>query len=285
MRNLFPSFVKYAFISALATSFVGGLTAGLGQGFDLGTQWPGPVLTMVLLAISGSFEPIHRFLTVLTSALYVAVFAYSLRIRSRVVVGLAALALAFLIATALTGRAVLLVLGGEIKPPLAFAIYPLNNSLALLTAATMALLWSLVTPVKTYSHILAYRGAAFWGFVASVSGAYILGYHKITKTPLSYSIPPALTASEIPWIIHLVAAALSVALAIYAFLKSGERDFWHWAALTSALAQPITGVLMFVGASRDPWAPGPQTALHAAFAHLLVISAFVIYARGRFGRR
>lgn len=277
--------IRFFFFSALATSFIGGLTAGLGQGFDLGTEWPGPVLTLFLKAVSGSFEPIHRFLTVLTSFLYIAVVVQAVRLRVKRILLLAGLALAFLFATAMTGRAVLLVLGGEIKPPLAFAVYPLNNSLALSAALTMALLWAYVTPQGTSARPTLFRGAAVWGFVASATGAYILGYHKIVKEPLQYSLIPSLSFEELPWALHLAAGFLATLLAVVAVALDSRRGFWHWAALLSALAQPATGIFMFFGASADPWAPGIQTAFHAAFAHLLVISAFVIYAKSRFGGR
>ncbi|MGK0548221.1 MAG: hypothetical protein ABWU84_01070 [Pyrobaculum sp.] len=54
----------------------------------------------------------------LTSFLYIAVVVQAVRLRVKRILLLAGLALAFLFATAMTGRAVLLVLGGEIKPPL-----------------------------------------------------------------------------------------------------------------------------------------------------------------------
>ncbi|MFN3803838.1 MAG: respiratory chain protein [Pyrobaculum sp.] len=273
-----PVAVRSAFISVLLVSFTGGLTAGLGHGFDLGTAWPGEPLVVLLTLIQGSLEPVHRLLTIAAGVLYVVVFALALRTGARPLVYLAATALAFLIATALTGRVVLLVLGGEVPAPWSYAVYPLNNALALAAAMSMALLASMFTPPVSTRGGYLFRGAAFWGAVASISGAYILGYHKITRTPLQYGLIP--TFDDLPWLIHLLSATVAVALAA-AGLAINKRGVWHWLLLASLLAQPATGLLMYLGASTDPWAPGPQAGLHAAFAHLFVISAFVIYVRGR----
>jgi hypothetical protein len=97
----------------LWTSFSGALTAGLGQGFDLGTEWPGALYRLIEAAAAGSFEPIHRFSTV---AAGIAVFAAALRHRRDTPL-FALGAAASLVATALTGRVVLLALGGEVPKP------------------------------------------------------------------------------------------------------------------------------------------------------------------------
>ncbi|MDT7869577.1 MAG: hypothetical protein RQ839_05330 [Thermoproteus sp.] len=68
MRRL--AFIAYLLV--IWTSFTGALTAGLGQGFDLGTAWPGALSKFLAAVASGSFEPIHRFSTV---AAGLAVFA------------------------------------------------------------------------------------------------------------------------------------------------------------------------------------------------------------------
>ena len=270
---------KAAFFSAVATSFTGALTAGLGQGFDLGTQWPGNAVALVLKAVEGSFEPVHRFFTVATGVLYLLVFLAAWRVGGRLRL-VAALALASLAATALTGRVVLQVLGGEVPPPISYVVYPLNNFFALATALLMALLASLLEP-RRYKARLAffYRGAAFWGAVASVSGAYILGYHKIVKAPLAYSLWPP--SWDLAWLIHLAAALLAVAFSLVALASGFSPSLWHILLALSIVVQPLTGLLMFYGASADPWAPGPQTAFHGAFAHLLVVSAFVLYLKSR----
>lgn len=278
----FPRLVQLAFLTGLAVSFVGGLTAGLGMGFDLGTQWPGPPETLIVAALRGSLEPVHRFLTVAAGVLYVAVLAYAFKARGRVL-ALAASAVGFLVATALTGRMVLLVLGGEVPPPYSYAVYPLNNALALFTVGAMALLWAMLTPAEPADRAYLYRGAAAWGFLSSVTGAYMLGYHKITREQFQYSLWPP--TPDPVWALHILGAALMSALGAAALLLDRKADFWRLAFATSLVAQPLTGLLMIQGASADPWAPGVQTGFHAVFAHLAVISSFVIYAKSRYGRR
>jgi len=102
-----------AYFLVLWTSFSGALTAGLGQGFDLGTEWPGALYRLIEAAAAGSFEPIHRFSTV---AAGIAVFAVALRHRRDAPL-FALGAAASLVATALTGRVVPLALGGEVPKP------------------------------------------------------------------------------------------------------------------------------------------------------------------------
>ena len=102
-----------AYFLVLWTSFSGALTAGLGQRFDLGTEWPGALYRLIEAAAAGSFEPIHRFSTV---AAGIAVFAVALRHRRDAPL-FALGAAASLVATALTGRVVPLALGGEVPKP------------------------------------------------------------------------------------------------------------------------------------------------------------------------
>jgi hypothetical protein len=43
----------------------------------------------------------------------------------------------------------------------------------------------------------------------------------------------------------------------------------------------VTGVLMYFGALENTWAPGPQAALHAVFAHLMATVSAVAYLKTR----
>ncbi len=279
---MLPTMAKVAFVTSLLVSFTGGLAAGLGHGFDLGTEWPGSPGDLVAAALRGSLEPVHRFLTVAAGVLYALVFALVYK-KNRANVHIAAAALIFLTLTALTGIIVLLTLGGEVPKPLSYTIYPINNGLALATTLTMALLAAKLSPNVGGSdkRAILYRGAAFWGAVASISGAYILGYHKIELTPIQYSLIPTPSLDQAVWIIHLLSAALAVALATIALASAKRLTAWHILLATALLIQPATGILMYFGASVDPWAPGPQSGFHAAFAHLFVVSAFVIYMKNK----
>jgi hypothetical protein len=172
-----------AYFLVLWTSFSGALTAGLGQVFDLGTEWPGALYRLIEAAAAGSFEPIHRFSTV---AAGIAVFAAALRHRRDAPL-FALGAAASLVATALTGRVVLLALGGEVPKPWAYFVYPTNNFFAFLTAF-FAL--ALAVEEVTWRRRILLRGAAFWSVAASLSGAYILGVHKIDRIPFQYGLAP-----------------------------------------------------------------------------------------------
>ena len=161
-----------AYFLVLWTSFSGALTAGLGQGFDLGTEWPGALYRLIEAVAAGSFEPIHRFSTV---AAGIAVFATALQ-HPRDAPLFALGAAASPVATALTGRVVLLALGGEVPKPWAYFVYPINNFFAFLTAF-FAL--ALAVEKVTWRRRILLRGAAFWSVATSLSGAYVLGVHKI----------------------------------------------------------------------------------------------------------
>ncbi len=51
--------------------------------------------------------------------------------------------------------------------------------------------------------------------------------------------------------------------------------------LAAAAMQAVTGVLLYFGALRDTWAPGPQEAFHAVFAHLMATVSAVAYLKSR----
>lgn len=161
-------------------------------------------------------------------------------------------------------------------------MYLLNNTLALATAFAPPQR-AYVTRQNAWAEPTPFRGAATGGFAASATGVYILGYHVIIREPLQYSLLPSPTPDQIPWTLHLAAGFMATLLAVVA--AALKRGFWHWVALLTALSQPNTGILMLFCASADPWALGPQTAFHAAFAHHLMASSFVIHAKSRFGRR
>jgi hypothetical protein len=213
-----------AYFLVLWTSFTGALTAGLGQGFDLCTEWPGALFRLIEATASGSFEPIHGFSTV---AAGFAVFAAALRRRrdaSLFALGAAAL----LVATALTGRVVHLALGGEVPKPWAYFVYPINNFFAFLTAFFVL---ALAMEEVTWRRRILLRGAAFWSVVTSLSGAYILGVHKIDRVPFQYTLAP--TPESAPLLLHLAAADLAVAIAVAAALYGSG---WIRHALLTAAA-------------------------------------------------
>jgi hypothetical protein len=115
-------------------------------------------------------------------------------------------AAASLVATALTGRVVLLALGGEVPKPWAYFVYPINNFFAFLTAFFAM---TLAVEEVTWRRRILLRGAAFWSVAASLSGAYILGVHKIGRVPFQYTLAP--TPESAPLHLHLAAAALAAA--------------------------------------------------------------------------
>ena len=49
--------------------------------------------------------------------------------------------------------------------------------------------------------------------------------------------------------------------------------------LAAAAVKAVTSVLLYFGALRDTWAPVPQAAFHAAFAHLMATVSAVAYLK------
>jgi hypothetical protein len=106
----------------------------------------------------------------------------------------------------------------------------------------------------TWRRRILLRGAAFWSVASSLSGAYILGVHKIDHVPFQYTLAP--TPESAPLLLHLAAAALAVALAAAAALYGS--GWMRHALLAAAAMLAVTGVLLYFGALRDTWAQGPR---------------------------
>jgi len=128
----------------------------------------------------------------------------------------------------------------------------------------------------TWRRRIILRGAAFWSVASSLSGAYILGVHKIDRVPFQYTLTP--TPESAPLLLHLAAATLAVALAAAALYGSG---WMRRVLLAAAAVQAVTGGLLYFGALQGTWAPGPKAAFHAAFAHLMATVSAVAYLKAR----
>ena len=70
-----------------------------------------------------------------------------------------------------------------------------------------------------------------------------------------------------------------MALAVAAALHGSGR--MKHVLLVAAAMQAVTGVLLYFGALENTWAPGPQAAFHAAFAHLMATVSAVAYLKSR----
>ncbi len=259
-----------AYLLVLLTSFTGGLTAGLGQGFDLGTEWPGALYKLLGSVASGSFEPIHRFSTVTAGVAVVAAAVRHWKRSKLFALG----AVGSLVATVFTGRVVLLTLGGEVPPPWSYLVYPLNNFLAFLTAFFVL---ALAVESLTWRRRVLLRGVAFWSIAASLSGAYMLGVHKIERAPFQYQL--SLTPESAPLLLHITAGAIAVILALAAALYGS--GWMRWALFTGVAVQSVSGVFMYLGALENTWAPGPQVSLHTAFAHVMATVSATAYLKSR----
>lgn len=262
---------RFSFASAwlvLATSFTGGLTASLGQGFDLGIIWPGTPTGLLAVLSSGSVEPLHRLLTAASGAAVLLTLLASIRTGERRLITIASAAAASLAATAYTGREILLVLGNVIRPPLAYAIYPLNTALATLTAAFLFLLRS--GSARPSAGRWLY-GAAACAFAAVVTGSYILGYEKVEKAYVNYF---GFSVASIPFYLHLAFAGLAFAFAGYSTAAYKTRGNWTALAHASMGILAITGIanLLAPMLGANPLSPGPQLAFHLLFAQLFFIS-------------
>ena len=71
-------------------------------------------------------------------------------------------------------------------------------------------------------------------------------------------------------------AAVALGLAAFAVLRP-VRCVWGLSMAVSGAALPVLGLVTYVYASVDPWAPGIWLGLHGALAHLFTDSAIVLY--------
>lgn len=275
-------------IELLMLSFVGGLVSGLGQGFDLGIDWPSEPVRLIRTFLQGSLEPLHRILTVVAAPLLIALTIAIARVRNiyREAIYISIASIALLALTALTGRAILFALGGYIEQPYASLIYSINNLLATLTIGSVGVLvgilsrgWRERYGGEKRSAMIIHRGASAWGLIASFLGAYMLGYTKTTQNPIPGSLFSLSIASHIDLIlkIHVLSGAIAIALTFTAFAIRRSRDVWAYMALASSIAQPLLGLLLLYRASHYAWAPGIFLPLHLISAQLIVIGNGVPY--------
>jgi len=89
---------------------------------------------------------------------------------------------------------------------------------------------------------------------ASLSGAYVLGVHKIDRVPFQYTLAPK--PESAPLHLHLAAAALAVALAAVATLYGS--GWMRHDLLAAAAVQAVTGVLLYFGALQERGRQGPR---------------------------
>ncbi|AEA12558.1 putative respiratory chain protein [Thermoproteus uzoniensis 768-20] len=260
-----------AYILIVATSFTGSLTAGLGEGLDLGSSWPGAPAALLAQLAGGSVEPLHRILTVLAGVAVLAAFLANLRRNAPASAGM----LASLIATALTGRLILLALAGQLSPPFDLLVYPANNLLAL-SSASFALALAVDSEIPWRRPVLL-RGAAFWAATASALGAFLLGFQKVERVDV-LSGPPVLRAALG---LHIAAALLAIALAMSAYKHRAGNGALQKAVLWAAAAQALIGPVVLIGDLSSYWSPGFPVALHTAAAHLLASTCIVAYVRSR----
>lgn len=272
-------------------SFVGGLVSGLGQGFDLGIEWPSEPVRLLRALLQGSLEPLHRILTVLAAPFVLAMAIASYRLGPVFYISLVGVAL--LIATSITGRMVLLALGGYIGQPIAPLIYSFNNLFATLTIGSAALVYRmLASDIVSMAYnekrtpMILHRGAAGWGIIASFIGAYMLGYTKTTQNPIPRDVFSLSISSPIDLIVrlHIASGALGVILTIIATIARRSRDPWSLTALVASIAQPAAGLILLSRVSTDPWAPGVFLALHLILAQLIVLGNGVPYMAYILGR-
>lgn len=272
----------------LILSFVGGLVSGLGQGFDLGVEWPSEPVKLVKTLLQGSLEPLHRILTVLSAPLLVALILMVSRVRKShwMILPLSILPLLFLTLTAITGRMILYALGGYIDQPVAPLIYSLNNLLATLTIGSTAITLSVMDRglLDTVSRerktaLILHRGASAWGLIAAFLGAYILGYTKTTQQSLQGDLFSLSISSPIDIVvkIHMISGLIAVVLTMVAYIMRRSRDAWSTSALIASIIQPLLGFALLFRASHYSWAPGIYLPLHLIAAQIIIIGNAIPY--------
>lgn len=272
----------------LLLSFVGGLTSGLGQGFDLGIEWPSEPVKLLRTLLQGSLEPLHRILTILSAPFLaiLAVVAFRTRKKYWLIFPLSFLSTLFLALTAITGRMILYALGGYLEQPIASMIYPINNLLATLTIGAVAMELGILNDKLCNSlleerkaPLILHRGASAWGLIAAFLGAYMLGYTKTTQQQLPGSIFSLSTISAIDIVVkvHMISGLAAVLLTFAAYLLRSSRDVWSTAALAASLIQPLLGTALLLRASHYSWAPGVYLPLHLIAAQIIVIGNAIPY--------
>ncbi|MEM2471814.1 MAG: hypothetical protein QXI64_02345 [Sulfolobales archaeon] len=280
-----------AFVSLaelLILSFVGGLVSGLGQGFDLGIEWPSEPVKLIRILLQGSLEPLHRILTVLSAPFLIILAIIASRIRRSYpyIFFSALLSVLFLTLTAITGRMILLALGGYIEQPMASLIYSLNNLLAMLTIGSVAMVVGILDHglrVKISEErriaVILHRGASAWGLIAAFLGAYMLGYTKTTQKPLPSDLFSLSTGSVIDIVVkvHVLSGLAAVLLTLAAYALRRSRDAWSTAALIASLFQPLLGLALLYRASHYAWAPGIYLPLHLIAAQVIIIGNAIPY--------
>ncbi len=279
----------------LFLSFVGGLVSGLGQGFDLGIEWPSEPVRLIRAFLQGSLEPLHRILTVL-SAPFLAILtlaAFRLRKSYWLILPVSILSVLFLTLTAITGRMILLALGGYIGQPIAPLIYSINNLLATLTIGSAAMILGILDHglqsrilEERKAPLILHRGASAWGLIAAFLGAYILGYTK-TAQQLPGNVLSLSIGSTIDIVIkaHMVSGLVAVLLTLAAYALRRSRDVWSTAALIASLLQPLLGLALLSRASLSPWAPGVYLPMHLIAAQLIIIGNAIPYLLYIYSRR
>jgi len=285
-------------IELFLLSFVGGLVSGLGQGFDLGIEWPSEPVRLIRAFLEGSLEPLHRILTLLAAPFLIVLLALTgiyRRIYPEAFYA-AIFSIVLLTATAITGRLILLALGGYFEQPYASLIYSANNLLATLTIGSVAVALGLLSKRgweiyqgERRAAMIAHRGAAAWGIIASFLGAYMLGYTKTSQASIPGTIFDIEAWSHIDAVLkaHALSGAFAVILSISAFALRRRRDAWAFAALASSIVQPLAGFSLLYRASQYTWAPGVYLPIHLILAQLIVVSngapylAYFVYSRRR----
>ncbi len=272
----------------LLLSFVGGLTSGLGQGFDLGIEWPSEPVKLLRTLLQGSLEPLHRILTIL-SAPFLAILALTaFRIRREywLIFPIVVLSILFLVLTAITGRMILLALGGYLEQPIASLMYSFNNLLATLTIGAVAMALGILNSRlcndllgERRASLILHRGASAWGLIAAFLGAYVLGYTKTTQQNLPSSIFSLSIGSTIDMAVkaHMISGLVAVLLTFVAYSLRRSRDGWSTAALAAAIAQPLLGIALLFRASQYSWAPGIYLPLHLIAAQIIIIGNAMPY--------
>lgn len=275
-------------VELLMLSFVGGLTSGLGQGFDLGVEWPSEPAKLLRTLLQGSLEPLHRILTVLSAPFLVllAITAFRVRDKHQLIFPLSMLSILFLAFTAITGRMILYALGGYVEQPMASLIYSVNNLLATLTIGSVAMVLGILNSGlhnkllgERRVSLILHRGASAWGLIAAFLGAYMLGYTKTTQQQLpSDAFSPSISSAiDIVVKIHMISGVAAVLLTLAAYTLRRSRDAWSTAALAASIIQPSLGLALLSRASQYPWAPGIYLPLHLIAAQIIIIGNAIPY--------
>ncbi|MDT7900870.1 cytochrome C oxidase assembly protein [Acidianus hospitalis] len=242
-----------ASIFAGITIVLGGIVEGYGYGLSLGTNWP---YTRDILQLAAKKDPeaIHRISATIVGLISLAFLI--LRFSMVSLVGFLGV-----VATALLGMATLYVLAGKLPS----VFQGLHDIAAYSVFATYFVIFLKGFNVNIIQFFLyAVLPPHFLYFVIFMGGV-VTGMRKMKFEIGDVRKPKNWLQGA--WLIHSILAAIFVIALILEAL---------WIPLLLTIIEVAVGLLVYVGANKNPVKPGISVGLHQLFS-LLIVASLIYY--------